>query len=68
MPELRERFNPDCKYHFTMCGDGCEVDDEGILVRHVTFSFFCRMENNSCLIMYQIKNTRGLPDVLAASC
>ena len=58
-----------------MCGDGGDgcvvvVDDVGILVRHhdVTFLFFCRMENNSCLIMCQIKNTGGLPDVLAASC
>ena len=41
MPELRERFNPDCKYHFTRCGDGCVVDDVGISVRHhdVTFLF-----------------------------
>ena len=70
MPELRERFNPDCKYHFTRCGDGCVVDDVGISVCHhdVTFSFFCRMENNVCLIMCQIKNTGGLLDVLAASC
>ena len=56
-----------------MCGDGgdgCVVDDVGISVRphYVTFLFFCRMENNSCLIMCQIKNTGGLPDVLAASC
>ena len=56
-----------------MCGDGgdgCVVDDLGISVRphDVTFLFFCRMENNSCLIMCQIKNTGGLPDVLAASC